>query len=468
MRSHLLRLVCSSLVVAGFAACGEDEEKEPPCDAVADTGCAPGLTCEWATDGSTLCAAPVVLRGQVVDLADESPVEGARVVALDVNGAPLATVAVTDEDGNYEMPVPHERQRDGSPVGVALTLRVDASGFQTFPSGIRQALPIDTTAAADDEGKLVVESALTEVGLIELPDAVGLGSLSGTVSLPERRPGVLVVAERNGVGVSGIADRDGSYRIFNLPAADYEVTGYTRGVSFEARTATVAEGADTVLDLARSEAATARLSGKVSIVNPGDGNATSIILVLESLFDEATLRGESPPGLRAPNPGLAPDVTGAFSIDGIPAGRYVVLAGFENDRLVRDPDTSIGGTAIVRQELGAGADVALPESFKITGALAFLPPLGFEPVGVTAAPTISWEDDSSEDAYEVRVFDALGDEVWTHTEPGHSGSTPAVTYGGPLDPGMYYQVKVRSLKDDRGTMVPISQTEDLAGVFFAE
>jgi hypothetical protein len=32
---------------------------------------------------------------------------------------------------------------------------------------------------------------------------------------------------------------------------------------------------------------------------------------------------------------------------GVPDGKYVALAAFENDGLVRDPDTSIGGTQIV-------------------------------------------------------------------------------------------------------------------------
>lgn len=156
------------------------------------------------------------------------------------------------------------------------------------------------------------------------------------------------------------------------------------------------------------------MSGKVSIVNPGDGNATSIVLVLESLFDETTLRGESPPGLRAPNAGLAPNVSGAFSNGGVPAGRYVILAAFENDFLVRDPDTSIGGTTIVRQAVVAGQDVTLARSFKVTGAISFRPPLGLVPSATYAAPTISWEDDSSEDAYELAVYDALGHQVWTH------------------------------------------------------
>lgn len=464
MHTHLSRSMWASLCLAGLIACGDDDGGKAFCDPVENTGCGEGLVCEAVVGGRSVCAAPVVLSGHVFALADDVAVEGARVVALDVNGAPRSSVAVTDPEGFYELAVPHERNEDGEPVALRVTLRVDAAGFQTFPSGIRRSLPLDTTGAALVDGRYLVASALTEVGLIALPEGAGTGSISGTVSLPADRPGVLVVAEKDGVGASAIADRDGHYRIFNLGAGSYSVTGYARGTSFEAETVTVQEEADVVVDLARSGAATATVSGKVEIVNPGDGRATSIILVLESLFDAETLRGESPPGLRAPDAGLAPDVTGAFSIAGVPAGRYVVLAAFENDFLVRDPDTSIGGTSIVHLTVAAGGDLEIAESFKITGALGFRPPLGLEPLAVAAAPSIAWEDDSSEDGYELAVYDALGHLVWTHTEPGYSGDDPAVTYGGPLDPGMYYQVKIRSMKDG----VPISQTEDLAGVFYTE
>lgn len=457
------RLLGLALISAFLLACGEDEKEAPPCDPVANTGCDAGLVCEATAAGGSLCAAPVVLTGSVFPISVDAPVENARVVALDVNGAPVSTVTTTDAEGLWELPIPHTRNDDGTPVGRRLTLRVDAPGFQTFPSGIRQALPLDTAAAVERGGRFVVDNALTHVRLVPLPEGAGRGTIVGRVDLPDDRPGVLVVAEKDGAGFSGIADRDGNYAIFNLSAGTYSVAGYTRGVSFERTTAEVADdpGASTTADLARGGEATASLSGKVSIVNPGRGKATSIILVVESLFDEINLRGESPPGLRAPRAGLEPDVTGAFTIDGIPAGSYVVLAAFENDFLVRDPDTTIGGTTILRQTLAPGQNLTLAESFKITGALDFLPPLGLEPLGVTAAPTISWEDDSSEDAYELVVYDALGEEVWRHTEPGHSGSDPAVPYGGPLQPGMYYQAKIRSLKS--GT--PISQTEDLAGIF---
>jgi hypothetical protein len=163
-------------------------------------------------------------------------------------------------------------------------------------------------------------------------------------------------------------------------------------------------------------------------------------------------------------------VSGDFSIQGVPEGRYVVLAAYENDDLVRDPDTNISGTGFVHIEVLAGeAEVVLDESFKVTEALATVAPGANGPETVGSAPTLEWADDSSEDWYDVRVFDAFGEEVWNSLEvPGVSGQdTVKVDYEGPLEPGMYYQFRVSSWRQPgNGDAAPISTTEDLQGVFF--
>jgi hypothetical protein len=76
---------------------------------------------------------------------------------------------------------------------------------------------------------------------------------------------------------------------------------------------------------------------------------------------------------------------------------------------------------------------------------------------------LRWADDSSEDNYEVVVFDALGNKVWEDLEvPRVTGNAEVtVAYAGPVTPGMYYQFRATSIKDG----VPISRTEDLRGVF---
>ena len=89
---------------------------------------------------------------------------------------------------------------------------------------------------------------------------------------------------------------------------------------------------------------------------------------------------------------------------------------------------------------------------------------GAEAVGAT--PLLEWDDDSSEDQYDVVVFDSFGEVVFETTRGGHTGAgNPSVTYEGePLQAGMYYQFRVTSLKDG----VPLSRTQPVEGVFYAE
>src|SRR5690606_20849628 len=207
------------------------------------------------------------------------------------------------------------------------------------------------------------------------------------------------------------------------------------------------------------------VSGSVNIVDAPGGSATSVVLVPVSVFNEALERGPVPFGMRAPAPPEAPTVTSGFSIPGIPPGRYKVLAAFENDDLVRDPDMGIAGTTI--QEITVADDaVSVSESFKVTEALEVVSPGAESPEIVTSAPVLEWADDASEDRYEVVVYDAYGQLVWEdRAVPRVTGSsTVKVQYGGPLQPGMVYQFRATSFRDMGGGSA-ISRTEDLRGVF---
>jgi hypothetical protein len=436
------------------------------CDPIAQTGCEEGLVCEEVVGGEPGCFAPVVVRGNVFDLADESAIEGATVVALDANRSPASTVAVTDLNGDYEIQVARQRDTDGNPMGGDTTLRADAAGYQTFPSGVRQALPVDLSSPVEMDGVLVVQTVATDVGLIALPSGAGANEIFGTVEVPSDRTGVLVVAETSGQipqGFTAIADRDGAYRIFNLPDGDFSVLGYAQGVSYAAEDVSLSGGEEAEVDLSLSGDAPGTVTGSVQIVNPGAGQGTSYILVVESTFDETLARGETPPGLRAPEGTDLVD-SGSWVIEGVPAGSYKVLGAFENDRLVRDPDFGQGNTEIVRVEVTAGQSVEAP-SFKITGSLDVIAPGAEGAEEVTGTPVFSWVDDSGEDRYLIEVFDTFGELIWSDAAvPGSSGSDPEVVYAGPaLESGMYYQFRVTSFDvNDR----PLARTEDLKGVFF--
>lgn len=449
-RSFFAVLSLASLLV--LPSCGDDDDskgddKEKPCDLVAQTGCAEGLVCEQVSGGEPKCFAPVSVKGKVFDTTSNAGIEGAHVVARDANEVAISGVAVTAQDGTYELKVPSPRDASGKPITTNYTLRADAQGYLTFPKAPRMALPVDIAKATGEP--LVVQNAATDIGLIPLPDSANLGSISGKV-LAENPGGTLVVAQ----GVTATAGKDGAYTVFNVPAGSVSVAGYLAGVNLKPATADVKAGAETKdVNLDVLGQTTTTVSGKVEIVNPGAGKNTSIILVVEETFVENAARGEAPPGLRAAN------VSGDWSIPNVPDGKYVVLGAFENDFLVRDPDTSIGGTEIQHITVPGTTTVT---SFKITGALDVISPDGGQEVSGT--PTFSWDDDSSEDTYTVQVYDAFGAEVWKlEGVLGPKGSKPVeVPYAGPaLKAGIYYQFRATSIKDG----VPISRTEDLKGVF---
>jgi hypothetical protein len=459
------------------------------CNPATNNGCDGEATCEEITDGTTGCFdSKLLVRGTVFDCADETQtIEGARVVGMDINGSPVSVVATTDADGNYELNVPTRRNPDGTPAGDDFTLRTDAAAFQTFPSGVRQAIPIDTSTPTDESGNFVIDNSLTDVCLIGLEPGFGTASIFGSVELPEDSLGALVVAESDpDTGFSAIADREGGYRIFNLPAGTYTVKAYVQGVNHDPATATLTDGEEEEVNLSINEDATATLDGSVQIVNPGAGDATSVILVVESTFNEAVIRGETPPGLRAPAPGIAPNLSSgdSFTIEGIPAGRYAILAAFENDFLVRDPDVCISGTDVLHQAFGVGETIT-SEGFKVTGALDIISPGATAPENVsTLTPTFEWNDDSSEKSYLIEVIDSFGNTVGKAEIDSFSGSgNPSITYGSAdwlddvdtpnnvtdfadaLESGQYYQFRVVSLND---AGCELARTEDLKGVFFVE
>ncbi len=460
--------------VCGIAEGGECDPKDPLC--------AGTMVCAELAAGGFACYPPVNVTGQVFDAQTKAPIADAHVLALDDQATAITDVAISDASGNYTLSLPVPRDEAGAPVkDMIFTLRGSASGYQTFPGGLRTALPIVTSAATSNDAGWSVDTTLTDVALIALPaDQQGLPSISGTVLADDKAAGVLVVAEGGaGGGISAISDLKGAYTIFNVPDGSYTVRGYAAGVQLEPAMATVAGAELTGVDLAVSSAALGRISGNVNIVNAPGGSATSVVLVVASTFSDTFVRGEVPRGLRTPLSG-PPDVSGAFVIDDVPAGDYVVLAAFENDGLVRDPDPNIAGTQIVTVSMPTpGNDVALPTSFKITEALAVISPGVDEPEAVTAPPTLTWADDSSEDFYTVVVYDAYGELAWCLSDqmtgcdgpnvPSVSGGgNVTVPYGGPMEPGMYYQFRATSWRAPGGTPGPIATTEDLRGVFYVD
>jgi hypothetical protein len=89
--------------------------------------------------GDPKCVAAVVVVGRVFDLETNAGVGGARIVAIDANGAAVSFVATSASDGSYTLPIPTTRDSAGAPAeSFKITLRADAGGYVTFPAGIRE------------------------------------------------------------------------------------------------------------------------------------------------------------------------------------------------------------------------------------------------------------------------------------------------------------------------------------------
>lgn len=461
----MVKRIVPVLAALLLAACGDDNE----CKLDDPKSCSEDLVCEKvSSQEKPMCFAPVQVEGKVFDLGSGAAVANAEVTALDVNGAPASGVAVSGADGHYSLRIPTERSDDkGTPVGARLTLRAGAQNYQPFPSGLRVALPIDTTGAASagEEKPWVFSSTQTDVGLIALTAAEqGRPAVSGTVDLGTGKS-ALVVVEGNGKAYSAVADSSGKWKVFNVvPGGGYKAQAYVKGANYTPVDVTVQPAVETTgVAITKAGDSNATVSGTVQLVAGANGAGTSVVMVVESTFNAALIRGEVPPGLRAPDPGIAPTVTGSYSITGVPDGKYVVLAAFENDGNVRDPDPNISGTQIAHITVTNGTPSASP-SFKVTGAIQMVGPGAGETTElVTGTPKFTWKPYSSAKSYELRVFDSQGTVVWENLAVTPGTGDVSVTYAGPaLTPGLVYQWRATA-KGNAGN--PISNTEELRGLF---
>lgn len=458
------RLLTLSLVLLG--ACSGSKE----CVLDDPSSCPSNQICETVQGREKpLCFAPVVLKGKVYDLGSGTGIAGAAVLASDENGAAAGAAVLAGSDGTYELRIPSARSDEqGAFTARTVMLRSQARNYLPFPSGARLSLPVSTAGATrakeDETSPWVLQTAQTDMGLSAVPsNEQNLPSVSGTVEVASGQKSVLLALESSGKGRTTLAAPDGTFTFFNVPAGAWKLSAYSRGVNYTAVDVTVASADVAAVAVKKSTVGTATLSGKVQLV-AGAAQGTSVVLALESTFLEALGRGEVVPGLRAPEPGTAANLTGDWSISGIPDGRYVVLAAFENDSNVRDPDPGISGTQIQHLTVsnGAIAGGSSPE-FKVTAAVTLVSPGKDGPEGVSGTPTFTWTSYSNADAYELFLFDAQGHEVWKKLIL--DKATVSSVYGGPaLTAGQFYQWRVTAIRK----LAPTSQTEELRGVFYVK
>ncbi len=457
---------CTFLLALVMLGGCKKESTSDSCTLTDPSSCGSGLVCEAVQGGDPTCFEPVVIRGNVFDLETSADIGGALVVAIDANGAAVSGTATTAADGSYELRVPTTRDADGNVLAFDVTLRVSADDYLPFPKAPRFALPLSLADATLTGGEYLLETPATDVALLPMPTSgTPTGSISGTVS-GEGVEGALVVAVQGGVAVAtAIVDTDGSYTLFNVPQGSTTLEVYRAGVVVTPIVVDLNVSSLTGQDLA-VDAGTAlgTVTGSLNFVDASSGApSTSVILVPASTFDPDTVRGEAPAGLRIE----VPKSGGTFTLEGVPPGDYVILAAFENDNMVRDPDETQGGTAVLTVTVVAGQTTSAG-SFKITNALTLVGPGGTtaETIG-DVLPTFQWYNDPSSDLYELRVYDAYGTVVYERLDvPAGSGNqlvSYALPAGNELEDGMTYQWRLFSVDTNGNTY--ISASEDLEGVF---
>lgn len=459
LRGMRLTITLVSIVLVG---CGAKE-----CVLSDPASCPTDFACESVSGREKpLCFKPITLKGKVFDLSNAAAIKGAQVLATDENGAPAGLSTTTGDDGTYSLRIPSPRTDDkGTIAGRKVMLQSQAKNFVPFPSGARISLPIDTataTRANESEPYAAISSPLTDIGLTPVEmNAQNLATITGKATVSEGQTAVLISLEVTGAATrTTLAGADGSFTFFNVAAGTVKLSAWSKGNNYTPVDVTVASADVSDVKLEKAGTGAASISGKVQLVAGANGAGTSVVLVIESTFIPSLGRGTVVPGLRAPDSG-PPTLTGDFSISGIPDGKYVVLAAFENDGNVRDPDPGISGTQIQHITVSGGAiSGGASPSFKVTGAVDVNSPGKDGVDSVSATPTFSWASYSNADAWEVRVFDQLGNLIWEQAIG--DKSTTTLVYAGPaLTAGQYYQWRVTAMR----RQAPTSQSEELRGLF---
>ena len=378
--------------------------------------------------------------------------------------AAAAPLVLTDAAGEFSQLV---LLADGQ-NSLGFTLRVSASGYRPFPDlPLRPAIPDRV-----DRGQISDE---VPVALIADAGLQGLGSISGSVTAAGAGVGgMLVVASGAGTVRSSVTDHDGSYQILNVSDGTWNLAALMAGFSRGEASGVQVSGGDAVtdVDMTVSASPAGRVTGTTNFVAGGTPPASVVLFF---------------PGTTEAVPGLRAETDGDFAIEDVPDGTYDVLATFDNDCNVLDPDPNLAHTAIQSVTV-AGGEVMIAETFNITNAIHLDGVWG----GTTCdnddhtvstvefmegdTVTFTWEAyPGSTEGYAVEVIDVLGNVVWGGFE---QDGAPRLRFakeilqadyaGEALVAGYNYRFCIWALANDKGAphgFRYISSSENLRGLF---
>lgn len=369
-----------------------------------------------------------------------------------VTGAPIAEAYVTVSSGGVFQAMQRTDAAGrwtGEVVAGMQEVLVAAPGYHPSPAPFRS--PHSASAAAGQTARL-------EVALDPRPSA-SPGLILGRVTKDGAGvAGVLVTAAAT-VERAAVSDGEGRFVLLDLPLGDYRVEARLGGhvaTPVEGRRVTAETPAEAELELVA--AAGVAVSGSLG---PG-ASATRV-----RLAHAAT--GAPVPGLE-----VAADPASAFSLGGVPPGRYRARAFLEDDALVLDPD-------LIRQqedlELEIQDTAPAPIALPVAPSIAVLAPTGSSTVAALAE--FRWTAHPDATFYVVEVRNTEGQLLWGGFDARGVprfrvlGSTTSIRYGAQgnpteaLRPGYAYQFRVYAGLDvTTGEIFKlIGASEELAGRF---
>ena len=390
-----------------------------------------------------------VVSGIITDANTDAALEGVRIIVFESNtNSPIKSLA-TGADGTYKTDL----------LPGSYYLKLYRNGYDQVPPKGMSPMPFMISVGNELSKPYEMNpSAVQNGGYIK-------GKVSeGSVAVA----GVLVVAEKDGVGYSAVTDAAGDYFIYNLPAGSYTIKGWVSGYSSEQQTVPVAAPAESTQNLQLTKGAAGAVTGTVTFLA---SNAKEVDITLVH------------PKTGEPIPGLITKSSQNYTILNVPAGTYIARASFQNDERVVDPDWIIkNGEPVVTVSSGS-----VTRDFSLTGSVKLTSPTNLlgttEPfVVTTATPAFTWVAYSSTSDYVVEVSDANGNVIWGGFRPGVVGpvkkvsvpsSQTSVVYNfdntatSALIPGKVYRWKVYASKDDTKEAIGwklISVSEDQMGL----
>ncbi len=380
MHTSTSRFASGLLLALAVTACSGGEEPPPP-------------------------PPPTQVQLTVLDAVDEQPIAGAFVY---VAGSAGWTEVSADGVVTLEVdPGPHA-------YWVVAPMHV------TVPAPLEEAPTVEAAANQTTDVRVVVDRR---------SGGAADGTIRGTVTV-DRTPaeGVLVVAA--GVpSYEGYSDATGAYVIVGVGNGNYQVRarqGGTVGDASQNVTTTAgqtSDGVDFAL-VAGGQDVTGTIAG---------GTGMGRVALLD-------------PDVRRVVPGLSvsADLATGYTIAGVPAGRYRLLA-FDADAYVMDPEPiRENGLPVVDVDAAA-----VTQDFDVAPAIDGLAPTGT----ATATPQLSWAPFADADYYVVDFRDAAGRTIWGGFDATGNWSTrtfdTSIAYGGPaLSPGARYTFRVFAAVQD--------------------